>query len=211
MKRLFLLIVVAVLTVFKVSAQNSYSDIQKKFLFVYIAHDNQTSVENLCTKLRVYYEESVIYQGNVAVFYLANESNPMIVEINTPDDNRDDFEKMISMIQNNNSHPVYPINDLQQILKLFEKLKLTRDDGLSLQYETVDWFFYVTSNFWDRNYNEELVAKLCFVMGTENFDKYNFQMKFYHPDYDEFKVDEKYPFGLKNYADINNAFYYYSY
>jgi hypothetical protein len=118
---------------------------------------------------------------------------------------------MISAIQNNNSHPVYPINDLQHIIQLFGKLNLTKEDGVTLQYDTVDWFFYVTSNFWQKNYNEELIAKLCFVLGTENFDKYNFQMKFYHPEYDEFKVDEKMPFGPKNYADINNAFYYYSY
>ena len=59
MKRLLLCAVVLLASFTGVFAQDS--DIQKKFLFVYIAHDNQTSVDNLCTKLRVYYEESIIY------------------------------------------------------------------------------------------------------------------------------------------------------
>lgn len=205
-----LLTLVLILSVFGAYAQTD-SDSNKKLLFVYIAHDSGTPVQQLCDRLRSYYEEATIYEGNVTVFYLANEDNPIIIEVNTDRDNRQDFEKFISELQNQNFHTVYPLVDLQKIVELQSRLNIASEDGKTLQYDTADWFFYVTSRFWGNGYHEELVSRLCFTLGTDAFDMYKFQIKFYYPEDDDLKADEKTPFGLKNYGNLNNAFYYYPY
>lgn len=206
----FLLSIILALSVLGVYAQ-AENESGKKLLFVYIAHDSNTPVQQLCDRLRSYYEEATIYEGNVTIFYLGNEDNPIVIEVNTDRDNRQDFDKFISELQNQNFHTVYPLADLQNIVNLFDRLNLATEDGKSLNYETADWFFYVTPRFWDNSYHEELVSRLCFTLGTEAFDMYKFQIKFYYPENNEIKINEEYPFGFKNYGNLNNTFYSYPY
>ena len=120
----FLLSIILALSVLGVYAQ-AENESGKKLLFVYIAHDSNTPVQQLCDRLRSYYEEATIYEGNVTIFYLGNEDNPIVIEVNTDRDNRQDFDKFISELQNQNFHTVYPLADLQNIVNLFDRLNLS--------------------------------------------------------------------------------------
>lgn len=204
--RKFILVIMALLATYTVSAQTMLES-DKKMLFVYIAHDNLINQDKLCERLRGYYEEATMYSGNVTVFYLANEENPIIIEINTDRDNRQDFEKFISEIQSHNFHAVYPRVDLQRIVEIFNRLDFVAPDGKTMQFNTADWFFYVSSKFWENGYHHDLVANLAFVMGADQFDIYSFQMKFYFPEYATPKVDNKAPFGDRNLANMNKLYY----
>ncbi|MBR2049121.1 MAG: hypothetical protein IKK27_02685 [Alistipes sp.] len=206
----FLFVIFALLATYSVSAQ-TILDSDKKMLFVYISHDNLVNQDKLCDRLRGYYEEAVMYPGNVTVFYLANEDNPIVVEVNTNRDNRQDFEKFISAIQDYNFHAVYPLADVQHIIEIFNRLDFVGDDGKTLNYNTADWFFYVTSKFWEDGYHQDVVANLSFIMGADQYDPYNFQVKFYFPEYAFPKINEETPFGVKNLGGMNKLFYGFTY
>lgn len=60
----FLLSIILALSVLGVYAQ-AENESGKKLLFVYIAHDSNTPVQQLCDRLRSYYEEATIYEGSI--------------------------------------------------------------------------------------------------------------------------------------------------
>ena len=80
----------------------------QSFEFYYIAHDRTTPVADLCDRLEQVYETALSYEDYAVIFYLPNYDAPMIVKVNLPGDNRDDFKNIISELRLKPSHEIFP-------------------------------------------------------------------------------------------------------
>lgn len=188
-------------------AEDSYKD--KTFCFVYIAHQQLTAINPLVEYLDSRYERAVSTEDFVLVIYLANGSSPYMVEVNTESDNRDDYNDLVKELRGGRLHRIDDSYDLEALLALFERLDFVAPASDDLKYGAVDWHFHVTSDFWDKGYNESVIARLCFVMGVDRMTDENFRLRCYFSRYDEVKADPEYPFGYKDYCNVDFQPYYY--
>lgn len=204
MKKFLLVLISSVSLMLSVSAQD------QTLTFVYIAHDNQTPVSRLCDVLQEYYDAAVNYDGYRTIFYLSNEDQPFIVEVNTSQDNRGQFERLLNAIQVKNSHYVNPYVDVREIVKLFNREDFVTSTGALDGVSYVDWCFYVTPRFW-KSSDKEIIQNLCFAMETDKMDSYNIAVKVYYSEQDDSVLNDKNPFGDKNYCGINQMCRIYTY
>lgn len=180
----------------------------KTMCFVYIAESDLTDNAAVANYLDLRYRKALSDKNFLLVIYLASEDNPLVVEINTPDDNRGDYPELLAEVKSVHINKVYPDSDLQRLVALFEKLEMF-SQSYDIMYDSVDWHFHVTSDFWKQGYNESLISSLCFVMGVDHFENTNFRLRCYFSRYDDFEYDEAYPFGKKNYCNLEFRPYYY--
>ena len=92
-----------------VSAQN------KSLEFYYIAHDRSTPVNELCDRLEQVYYTALSYDDFAVIFYLPNYNEPVIVKMNLPGDNREEFKTIISELRLKSYHEIYADIDYQNI------------------------------------------------------------------------------------------------
>lgn len=208
MKKHLLYIIVSVLALFACSKAAAADTANKSLCFVYIAKSEMTAKQSLAEYLDLRYKKAMSDQNFVLVVYMAGEDGPSVVEINTPDDNRESYPALLEAIKGSECDKVYPDSDVSRLVVLFEKLKMMSPD-YEIQYDFVDWHFHVTSDFWKMGYNESLISSLCFVMGVDHLDDANFRLRCYFSRYDEFEYDEAFPFGKKNYCNLEFRPYYY--
>ena len=166
---------------------------QRKTLnFFYIAHDFSTPVETICEILEEEYQHALGYDNHKVVFYLPNEDHPFIVKVNTLDDNRSQFDNLLTELRSRYTHDTYPYVDIQNIVDIFNKNDFASDD---LDYVWMRW--YINPTFWTMQYNESLFAKLFFILELENYqDKVSIEL--WHSEDDGLRVSRRYPFGMKN-------------
>ena len=181
----------------------------KSFCFVYVAKSDATSVSGLTEYLDSRYKRAIEDEDYVVVMYLADEKDPYIVEVNTPADNRDAYAGLIEEIKSNKVHRIDTKYDLSCLTALFERLDVVSVSDDRILYGSVDWHFHVTSDFWKLGYNESLISSLCFVMGVDHLENANFRLRCYFNRNDEFEFDETFPFGKKNYCNLEFRPYYY--
>lgn len=181
----------------------------KTFCFVYVARSQYTDLESLVEYLDARYERALSSKDFVLVIYMADGSVPHVVEVNTPSDNRNDYAALIKELKSGRSHRIDSAYDIDNLVGLFNRLDFVSPASDDMKYGAVDWHFHVTSDFWNRGYNESLIASLCFVMGVDQFKDENFRLRCYFNRYDDLSIDEEYPFGKKNYCDIDFRPYYY--
>lgn len=191
----------------EVRAQDNYKD--KTFCFVYIAQSESTAINPLVEYLDARYQRALAMKDFELVIYLANGAYPVIVEVNTGSDNRDDYAGLLKELKSGRFHRVDPVYDLESLLALFERLDFVAPASDDLKYGAVDWHFHVTSDFWKKGYNESLISSLCFVMGVNDFADENFRLRCYFSRYDELEYDESAPFGRMNYCNLEFRPYYY--
>lgn len=189
MKKLFF-IIFTVLMSFMASAQS------KSLEFYYIAHDRTTPVSVLCDRLEEVYQMSLTYEDYAVIFYLPNYDAPLIVKVNLDGDNRDDFKKIISELRLKPAHEIFPDVDYPAIIDVINKNDFVDSEG-NPTYSSVLFFWYVTPDFWQFNYNEELIASLYFTLELDKYLGY-VETQICHATGDGIKVDAKHPFGLKN-------------
>ena len=110
MKRIFLILlcVAAVLP--------SYAQIvpaNQSLSFVYVAHDENTPVQVLIGRLKDIYNDALNYpEDYAAIFYLPNGEYPVVVRVNTANDNREAFVELVYELQSKRSHDVDRHTDL---------------------------------------------------------------------------------------------------
>lgn len=197
-KNICLLIGVVFLSFTNVTAQSIDSD----FYFVYIAHDRATPVQRLSRLLQDLYDDAVKY-GHSCVFYLANNESPYVVNINTENDNRNDFApQIIGELQSKISHGINPRFDVDSIVNLFNAndYLLSRE---KLRYTSVTWRFYTSEWFWHERYNESLIASLYWIMDVDKIQNLEFYFSVYHSRDDNLDLDSESVFGKKNPSNIN--------
>lgn len=189
---------------------DAQSDTRAKALcFAYVAHSPDTSVDSVVEYLDSRYERAVKDEDFVLIIYMADKDEPFIVGVNTPEDNRSDYRRLIDVLRSESSHPVYPDYDLERLVRLFDENDFVEEGTNVLNYRSVDWHFHVTSDFWDNNYNESLIASLCFVMGVEHFATDNFRLRCYFSREDDLTYDPDSPFGPRNFCDMEFKPFYY--
>lgn len=168
--------------------------------FVYIAHDENTDTQGLVRRLKEQYENTLYYpELRATIFYLANGNNPIIVNVNTKNDNREDFKNLISSLQSQRSHDINSIEDVERILQLLESNDIITDDG-DFVYKTVTWTYYINSSFWVLRNNEDIIAKLYFILDMEQLISLNYLTLniYYSEQTDEIRYNHLRPFGSKN-------------
>ena len=212
MKKSLYIICVALLafmSAFQTVTATGLPEWRKTFCFAYIAHDGLTSVDKLEKYLQARYDRAVSREDYVFVAYLAYEDTPMIVQVNTPGDNREQFSSLLDELRNGWEHKVNPEYDIRRIVDLVEELDFVKPGTDEIMYGAVDWHFHVTSDFWKKGYNESVIASLCFVLGVEHFETDNFRMRCYFSRNDDFVYDEEAPFGEKDFCNLEFMPYYY--
>lgn len=208
MKRHLLYILVSVLAVFACSNAFAADTAGKSLCFVYVAKSEATAKDALADYLEARYRKALADDDFILVVYLADEYVPRVVEINTPDDNRESYPALLDEIKSAECSKIYPDSDISNLVVLLEKLKII-SPGYDLLYDSVDWHFHVTSDFWKMGYNESLISSLCFVMGVDHLENANFRLRCYFSKYDDFEYDEAFPFGKRNYCNLEFRPYYY--
>lgn len=180
------------------AAQKVNSD----FYFIYIAHDRATPVQRLSKVLQNLYDDAVKY-GHSCIFYLANNDTPYIVNVNTENDNRNDFSlKIIAELQNKIAHGINPRFDVDNIVAMFNENDYLLSDQ-ELRYTSVTWNFYTSEWFWKEGYNESLIASLYWIMGVENTQDLDFYFNVFHSSDDELEMEDGLTFGRRNLLNIN--------
>lgn len=179
------------------------SNAQKRFFFIYIAHEEDTPVQKLVQRLTSAYDNADNNE-DPTIFYLANTTSPIIVRMNLENDNREDFSKIVSELQERNSHSVMPKVDLHQILSLLGENNFCNSAG-DLLYANTHLTFYVGNRFWRTRYNEFLIASLFFTLDIPRFLQPGVPFRFnvFYPQEVPIKYEESKPFGEWNISNIN--------
>lgn len=164
--------------------------------FYYIAHDRTTPVDDLCGILEEVFETADQYEDYAVIFYLPNYDEPIVVKVNLPGDNRNDFKNLISDLRLKPSHQIYANDDYANIVALINEHDFIDENGRP-RYSSVQFYWYVNPDFWLFLNNEELIGALYFNLELSKYKGY-VTTQIWHARDDGLKVDEKYPFGTKN-------------
>lgn len=197
--KFFCLLMVALLVC---HTEGAAQKVNSDFYFIYIAHDRATPVQRLSKVLQDLYDDAVKY-GHSCIFYLANNDTPYIVNVNTENDNRNDFSlKIIAELQNKIAHGINPRFDVDNIVAMFNENDYLLSDQ-ELRYTSVTWNFYTSEWFWKEGYNESLIASLYWIMGVENTQDLDFYFNVFHSSDDELEMEDGLTFGRRNLLNIN--------
>ena len=175
---------------------------KQTFRFVYTAMDTSIPLQALLKDLQDAYNHALL--EGPAIFYLANGSEPIIVKVNTSDDNRDDFEgKLLKWLKQNTSSTVDGSYDKCKILELLSENNYV-DNERNLIYGNTGFEFHVGQSFWNMTNNEVLIAELFFELDLSFFlanDSFSFNVICPR----SIEIDEKHPFGVLNPDNINES------
>lgn len=195
--RNFAIMIFCLFVAMPVCAQNAS---EQELSFVYITHDENTDTQALVARLTEQFKDTINYPDmRAAIFYLTNGSQPIVVKVNLEGDNRKDFNEILYSLQNRRSHDVSPFDDLFRIVEIFNENDIITDDGRKI-YRSVDWSYYINSSFWQLKNNENVIAKLFFVMDMDQLIQSNYMsLNFYYGERsDAIRYDVRSPFGSKN-------------
>lgn len=200
MKKYFYLFWLTLCLVSSVCAQNKQD---RELHFFYIAHDRSTNIQKLSRELQQQFDNLKEYD-NVGIFYFANGEEPIIIQVNTPNENEKEFPIIIGEIQNKLAHDITAYYDVDRILSLFEEIPFL-DEGHHLLYSSVNWNYYVSSYFWSMLYNESVIGTLYWVMNMDELRKdEDFYINILRSSDDHIDLDRNNVIGIKNYSNINS-------
>ncbi len=205
MKRIVFSLIFVMASIFISSAQSNEGVKEKDLTIVYIAHTTNVPLAKLVNMLEERYRGGVQFANDV-IFYLSNGSEPLIVNVNTAEDNNGDFEPMIiDELWAKRSHDVDPYTDVANLIDLINKNDFVDANG-KLNYLSVTFDFFVSEEFWTMKFNESIIAKLYFALDINGIKKKNPDLFFnvYRPSEIELKYENGKPFGLKDLDNINS-------
>ena len=194
MKRFVVILVAVVAFVLPLGAQNTKN---KTLNFIYISHTPKTQADKLIDRLRSEFDRARSMK-NPTVFYLTNGTTPIVVQMNTANDNRKEFDNIVYRLQTVRSHSVNAQTDVNKIIDLFTELNIVDENGAP-QYKKVEWTYYIDSSYWLSNNHESVIARLYWVLDMQSLEASNYlRVSIYRGKNDQVKVNEKAPFGTKN-------------
>lgn len=191
-----------------IAVQAQYRDIR----FIYVVHDHTTPISDVTSRLQTQYNSAMSDDTGQtqAVFYMPNGSRPIVVKLNTPDDNNEDFyNKLLAEIHERNSHDVDADVDVEEIINIFNDLKL---DDPTEEVELA-FSFLVTPQFWEIGNNEGVIANLFYALDLANViatrtmadgckvPHLSFEVRY--PRENPIKFNPTMPFGELNLGGIN--------
>lgn len=195
--RRILLVLLSLAAIAPLRAQ--YVTTNQELSFVYVAHDENTSVNVLVGRLKDIYNDALNYPEDLAaIFYLPNGEFPIVVCVNTVNDNREAFGELVDELQTKRSHDVDRHVDLTRIQSIFDENDIVDADG-NPRFRSVDWTYYVNSTFWNLGNNEYIIASLFWIFDMERLigSKYMRINIFYSGESDVLPVNSEQPFGDK--------------
>lgn len=218
MKNVFALIlfISCVYTPLVSQAQAPVEKSKVPFRFIYVAHDDEVLDEPgaLVNALKQR-KENIDYSDQFpCIFYLSNgmriESNdtlaakPIIIKLNLPDENADDFEDVFLKELNKVAHEVDTDADIDNILKLIDENDIF-DGNNNIAYESITFDFYVNQKFWNDRCNESLIARLYFILDAYRYDKgrIKFNVHYIKSEKPEFALKADNVFGSWNVNGVN--------
>lgn len=171
---------------------------EQDLAFIYIAHDEYTAVQSLIERLKDAFADAINYpESRAVIFYLANAENPIIVQVNTKNDNQQEFNRIVDELQTKRSHNIEPVIDCEKIQEIFNADDIIDEDGKGL-YRSVEWTYYVNSTFWALMYNESVIASLFFIMDMEEMIESGYlRVNIMYGADDALPYNEESPFGTK--------------
>lgn len=168
----------------------------KSFSLVYIAQDSSMPIQEIEKKLLSAWNRGV--QDGPTIFYLSRgREEPIIVKINTEDDNRSDYDEvLLPAIKQDIPYSVDGPHDKERILELLRENEIVNPDGTP-RYEETYFDFHVGQDFWTAGYNETVIAALFFELSVKQHDADNFHFNVFCPRTIKYNEDAG-PFGLLN-------------
>lgn len=195
MKRLGL-IILSLLGALSVWGQNS---LDQELFFFYIAHDTDTNVRETMDRMDELFDMANEYPDEYAViYYLPNGESPVVVKVNTPDANPDDYQMLKKELNYNRMHHIDPEIDVATIQELINEIDIIDESGKA-KYKRVEWRYYVNSSFWLLNYNEKIIASLYWILDMQPLveSKYLLINTMYGKE-SNIEFDRELPFGPKD-------------
>lgn len=184
--------------VLRVDAQENKSS--RIFQFVYITFDESTETQKLINRLNSLYNNAMDYPELYStIFYLPNGQRPIVVKINLPGDNYKDFDKIVSVIQQQTSNIVIGDYDVTAIHDILAENDIIDENGRRV-YRSVDWLYYICPSFWTMKNNEFVIARLFFTLEMEKLIamKGYFSLSILCNDVKKsLRIDPSEPFGSK--------------
>lgn len=201
MKRLFVTAVCMLALLSTVFGQDKSS---KDLQFIYIAHDENTAVGSLLDRLTEAYNDARNYpETRELILYLANDTDPVIVQVNTEYDNQGQFGQIVEELQTKISHTINPDVDRETIVNLFNENDMIDEAG-NPRYYSVEWTYYVNSTFWSLGNNEDIISGLYFIMDMKPLiDSGNMKVYVMYGTNDRLQYDKNLPFGTKNLFSVS--------
>lgn len=201
-----LLLVGMVLPIQIINAQQA-----KNYQFVYIDHEINTPVNQLCKRLKELYDFAE-QTDDVLIIYLStglpSDGNCMLSLKNLKDvteknlDSEEAFNNIIGALQNANYHSVIPKADIDNIINLFDTYSYQDESG-ALKYKSVKLNFYVGSRFWEQGYEYSVLSYLYSILGVEDMPSGTFSYNIMISHSDKPQYVEGKPFGDINLQGIN--------
>ena len=172
----------------------------QEWRFVDRAHDLETATEKLVRELNGM--QRAARDGMPTIFYLSNAENPVIAYYNVEGrQDGDIYREIMGELQERSFHNTSAIVDRDSIVSIFNRINIENS-----QYTNVVWKFYITQNYWNL-YNEDIIASSYFILNIAEWSKPNFLLQLYFSGQEEFRVDEKHPFGVLNLCPkLNNTY-----
>lgn len=184
---------------------------------VYIAHDVNTPVEQLVSKIEGYYENLEDYadEGDKdrTILYLSSGSNPIIANMESGNRDEENYRRVIRELYERNFHDVDTEVDMEKILELLNEYDFLTPEG-RLDMSQLKFEFFVTPTYWSMKQNESFIAPLFYALGLERLcdpssPDYNRGVTFriFFPSIEELRRSigtDGMPFGAKNPGNINN-------
>lgn len=174
--------------------------------FYYIVHDIKTDPQRLCQELQKEYDNLNEY-GNAGIFYLANKDKPMIVCVNMANVENDEdgtrFPLLIGEIQSKRKHDILVHHDIDFVMNLFERLPFLSEEN-ELLYQSVNWNYYISSDFMTLGYNESIIATFYWTMDMDRLRKQEFYLNVMYSKTDDMSGFSKHIMGSKNLNGIND-------
>ena len=188
-----------------------YAQQTKNYQFVYIDHEVNTPVNQICEKIKELNEDSS-ETGDALIIYLStglpDEGYRMLSLTNLKDetekgqDSEEAFNNILEALQNSNYHSVNSKRDVENILDLFNKYNYLDEDG-KISYKNVKLSFYVGSRFWTLGYEYSVLSYLYALLDVENMPLGTYSFNIMVSLADKPNYEEGKPFGDLNLQNIN--------
>lgn len=188
-----LIFVILALVSISAAAQGNLND---NLTFIYINHTTDTPVQMLCERLDNEFKSAKRFNKPL-IIYLANGKNSYIAKVGVDKADTDAYDNIIRALQERRFHNVAPKTDVLNIIDIFNHNDFLTEEG-SLKYKSMTWEFYINQEFWDANYNEQIIARLYYALDLANFRDDFLHLMIYYSGEEEFVYDIEAPFGEKN-------------
>ena len=195
-----------------------FSQSNKYLRFIYIDHEVSTDTKTLCENRgylkTAWADADENYETEQLIIYLStgrDEDNYALmafknIEEGNENETEDAFNKIIAALQSATRHTVLPEKDVDNIISLFSKYPFFDSDGkLALKGLTMD--FFVGQDFWQREYNQKIIATLYTVLNLhaqeKSVNELTINIRFPKGEPINYSVEQ--PFGARNLQGINSS------